>query len=252
MRAGARARCAGTWTSRSCSGRPALPRARSNRDHLVLLQPGHRGRHRRRHPRARTHHASAGRQRDRCRHRLRWLCRRGSCAARGPQFIGSKHSGERGEIAARDHRDVSDSVPVVVVGGALPARRSASLARARRIDTRHPRLWRAAPAYDRVRLSEILVSGASAQTLQLRPPEWFEDHRVDAITGRKVAAVRADERLVELDDGAVIPYATLVLATGPTRCCADPGPRPPARAPLPRSETATRSATRRARRATRR
>ncbi len=68
--------------------------------------------------------------------------------------------------------------------------------------------------YDRVRLSEILVSGASAQTLQLRPPEWFEDQRVDVLTGRRVVAVRAAERAIELDDGAALEYATLVLATG--------------------------------------
>jgi nitrite reductase [NAD(P)H] large subunit len=70
------------------------------------------------------------------------------------------------------------------------------------------------PPYDRVRLSEILVSGASAQTLALRPPEWFEDRRVNVLTGRRVAAVRADERVVELDDGSELSYATLVLATG--------------------------------------
>ena len=68
--------------------------------------------------------------------------------------------------------------------------------------------------YDRVRLSEILVSGASAQSLQLRPPEWFEDHRVEILTGRRVARVRAGEYVVELDDGRELPYASLVLATG--------------------------------------
>jgi nitrite reductase [NAD(P)H] large subunit len=70
------------------------------------------------------------------------------------------------------------------------------------------------PPYDRVRLSEILVSGASAETLQLRPPEWYEDHRVGLWLGRRVAAIRPDERAVELDDGGVLPYAALVLATG--------------------------------------
>jgi nitrite reductase (NADH) large subunit len=68
--------------------------------------------------------------------------------------------------------------------------------------------------YDRVRLSEILVSGASPQTLELRPPEWFDDQRIGVLSGRRVVAVRAAERLVELDDGGVLPYATLVLATG--------------------------------------
>jgi nitrite reductase (NADH) large subunit len=68
--------------------------------------------------------------------------------------------------------------------------------------------------YDRVRLSEILVSGASAETLQLRPPEWFGDHQVDVRIGRRVEAVDPGERRVVLDDGTTLAYDTLVLATG--------------------------------------
>jgi nitrite reductase (NADH) large subunit len=68
--------------------------------------------------------------------------------------------------------------------------------------------------YDRVRLSEILVSGASTETLALRPPEWFEDQDVDVLLGRRVAAVRPDERCAMLDDGVVLPYRALVIATG--------------------------------------
>jgi nitrite reductase (NADH) large subunit len=68
--------------------------------------------------------------------------------------------------------------------------------------------------YDRVRLSEILVSGASAETLRLRAPEWFHDHDIGVLLGRRVAAVRVDEHLVELDDGGILPYAALVIATG--------------------------------------
>jgi len=38
--------------------------------------------------------------------------------------------------------------------------------------------------YDRVRLSEILVSGEDPETLQLRPLEWYADHDVDLLLGR--------------------------------------------------------------------
>jgi nitrite reductase (NADH) large subunit len=68
--------------------------------------------------------------------------------------------------------------------------------------------------YDRVRLSEILVSGASAQTLQLRPPEWFEDHHVTVLTGAWAEHVDLAERIVALRDGPAVPYDQLVLATG--------------------------------------
>lgn len=70
--------------------------------------------------------------------------------------------------------------------------------------------------YDRVRLSEILVSGASAQTLQLRPQEWFDDHDVRPLLGRRVDAVRAADHVLVLDDGTHLPYGRLVLATGST------------------------------------
>ena len=104
---------------------------------------------------------------------------------------------------------------VVVVGGGIAGQAVCEALREHDART-HVTLVCAEPRlpYDRVRLSEILVSGASAQTLALRPPEWFEDHRVDVLTGRRVAGVHPDERVVDLDDGTVLPYATLVLATG--------------------------------------
>ncbi|MEN3280103.1 MAG: nitrite reductase large subunit [Solirubrobacteraceae bacterium] len=104
---------------------------------------------------------------------------------------------------------------VVVVGGGIAGQAVCEALREHDADTpitlvcAEPRL-----PYDRVRLSEILVSGASTETLALRPPEWFEDQRVGVLVGRRVAAVRPDERFVVLEDGAVLPYRALVLATG--------------------------------------
>ncbi|WP_445148313.1 nitrite reductase large subunit NirB [Baekduia sp. Peel2402] len=68
--------------------------------------------------------------------------------------------------------------------------------------------------YDRVRLSEILVSGASAESLRLRPEEWFEDHHVDVRLGAWVAHVDAGARTIVLAGGEEIAYGSLVLATG--------------------------------------
>jgi nitrite reductase (NADH) large subunit len=104
---------------------------------------------------------------------------------------------------------------VVVVGGGIAGLAVCEALRERDADTAitlvcaEPRI-----PYDRVRLSEILVSGASAETLQLRPAEWFDDQRIGLLLGRRVAAIRSDDGLVELADGGVLPYAALVLATG--------------------------------------
>src|SRR3954453_8231078 len=72
---------------------------------------------------------------------------------------------------------------------------------------------RCAP-YDRVRLSEILVSGEDPQTLQLRPAEWYEDHDVELVVGRMVTWVDTERRVLGLDDVDELRYDQLVLATG--------------------------------------
>jgi nitrite reductase (NADH) large subunit len=106
---------------------------------------------------------------------------------------------------------------VVVVGGGIAGLAVCEALRER--DARVPiTLVCAEPRlpYDRVRLSEILVSGESADSLQLRPREWFDDHHVTPILGRRVTRVRAGDHALDLDDGTTLPYAQLVLATGST------------------------------------
>jgi nitrite reductase (NADH) large subunit len=109
----------------------------------------------------------------------------------------------------------SPTAGVVVVGGGIAGLAVCEALRERdaltpvTLISGEPRL-----PYDRVRLSEILVSGASAETLQLRPREWFDDHRVDVLTGRWVERLDAHSHRLQLADGTTIPYATLVLATG--------------------------------------
>jgi nitrite reductase (NADH) large subunit len=68
--------------------------------------------------------------------------------------------------------------------------------------------------YDRVRLSEILVSGEDPDTLKLRPAEWFEDNRIEVRLGRWVQWCRPDEHLLGLDGGETLAYDRLALATG--------------------------------------
>jgi nitrite reductase (NADH) large subunit len=68
--------------------------------------------------------------------------------------------------------------------------------------------------YDRVRLSEILVSGEDPQTLELRPAEWYDDHDVTLVVGRTVTWVDAQRSVLGLDDVEELPFDRLVLATG--------------------------------------
>src|SRR5256714_10829027 len=78
--------------------------------------------------------------------------------------------------------------------------------------------------YDRVQLSELLVSGRDADALQLRPAEWYADHRVDVILGRRVEAADPDAGVAYLDDGSRLELASPAPATA-ARARGPPHPR---------------------------
>ncbi|MEA2244432.1 MAG: nitrite reductase large subunit, partial [Solirubrobacteraceae bacterium] len=93
------------------------------------------------------------------------------------------------------------SAGVVIVGGGIAGQAVCEELRQR--DAQIPiALVCAEPSapYDRVRLSEILVSGEDPQTLRLRPPEWYDDHDVELIVGRTVTWVDTERRVLGLDD----------------------------------------------------
>ncbi len=68
--------------------------------------------------------------------------------------------------------------------------------------------------YDRVRLSELLVSGDEPDALQLRPREWYDDRSVDVRLGTWVTGLDVEAKEVTLGGGETLAYSTLVLATG--------------------------------------
>ncbi len=71
--------------------------------------------------------------------------------------------------------------------------------------------------YQRPPLSKkYLVGEATFDRLLLKPPAWYEANAVTVLTGHKVAAIDRTKRIVKLEGGDELPYATLVLATGAT------------------------------------
>ena len=69
--------------------------------------------------------------------------------------------------------------------------------------------------YQRPPLSKkYLVGEATFDRLLLKPPAWYEANAVTVLTGRKATAIDRTRRIVVLDDGQELSYATLVLATG--------------------------------------
>ena len=71
-------------------------------------------------------------------------------------------------------------------------------------------------AYNRVLLSNVLAGVTRGDSITIAEPAWFAAHGVTLRTGRAVSAVKREAQLVQLDDGDVLGYDTLVLATGST------------------------------------
>jgi NADPH-dependent 2,4-dienoyl-CoA reductase/sulfur reductase-like enzyme len=69
--------------------------------------------------------------------------------------------------------------------------------------------------YDRPNLSKDYLAGkAPEEWIPLRPPDWYQQSKIDLLTSRRVVRVRPETRSVELDDGGRLDYGALLLATG--------------------------------------
>ncbi|MEA2297926.1 MAG: nitrite reductase large subunit [Solirubrobacteraceae bacterium] len=109
--------------------------------------------------------------------------------------------------------------PILVIGGGIAGQAVCEAVRDRDRDVPvvllcgEPRL-----PYDRVRLSELLVSGETPEALQLRPREWYLDRALDVRVGAWVTAIDTEAKVVTVaggaSDGETIAYSQLVLATG--------------------------------------
>jgi 3-phenylpropionate/trans-cinnamate dioxygenase ferredoxin reductase subunit len=69
--------------------------------------------------------------------------------------------------------------------------------------------------YQRPPLSKKYLAGSlERERLLIRPPQFFADHQVAAHLGLRITELEPRERRVRLDDGRVLGYDALVLATG--------------------------------------
>lgn len=69
------------------------------------------------------------------------------------------------------------------------------------------------PAYDRVHLSAYF-SGASVEDLTLAPAAWYADNNIKLLTGECVVKIDRAAQTIATHSGLVVPYDTLVMATG--------------------------------------
>ncbi|MGQ9571820.1 MAG: NAD(P)/FAD-dependent oxidoreductase [Dehalococcoidia bacterium] len=70
------------------------------------------------------------------------------------------------------------------------------------------------PAYSRPLVSEYLAGERSLDSILLRPADFYERNKIEALLGTKAAHIDFDRRLVELTDGRRLAWRKLLLATG--------------------------------------
>jgi NAD(P)H-nitrite reductase large subunit len=69
-------------------------------------------------------------------------------------------------------------------------------------------------AYSRPLISECLAGQRSLDGILLRPVDFYERNKIEAILGTRVAGVDFGRKLVELEDGRTLAWRKLLLATG--------------------------------------
>jgi NADPH-dependent 2,4-dienoyl-CoA reductase/sulfur reductase-like enzyme/nitrite reductase/ring-hydroxylating ferredoxin subunit len=71
------------------------------------------------------------------------------------------------------------------------------------------------PPVDRPNLSKDFLAGeAQDDWIPLWPNDFYVDHRIELVLGRRVVSIDPGRRTVRLDDGSERPYGSLLLATG--------------------------------------
>jgi NADPH-dependent 2,4-dienoyl-CoA reductase/sulfur reductase-like enzyme/nitrite reductase/ring-hydroxylating ferredoxin subunit len=69
--------------------------------------------------------------------------------------------------------------------------------------------------YDRPNISKDYLAGkAPEEWIPLRPPDWYQQSKVDLLTSHRVVRLVPDARSLDLDDGRRLEYGALLLATG--------------------------------------
>ncbi|AFK86494.1 FAD-dependent pyridine nucleotide-disulfide oxidoreductase [Thermoanaerobacterium aotearoense SCUT27] len=68
--------------------------------------------------------------------------------------------------------------------------------------------------YYRVKLSHLLGQQFDLEKLYVKPNQWYEDNNIDVLLKRNVTSVDTDKKIVKLDDGSILEYDILIIASG--------------------------------------
>ncbi|AFC28657.1 NasD2 [Paenibacillus mucilaginosus 3016] len=70
------------------------------------------------------------------------------------------------------------------------------------------------PNYNRIQLSYVLEKSKSIDEIILNSWEWYRENGIDLRTGTTVTRIDTDSRTVHTEDGTVVPYDKVIVATG--------------------------------------
>jgi len=118
--------------------------------------------------------------------------------------------------AKPSHKPKSSPVSVIIVGGGAAGNAAAEMLRREGYDG--PVTLISADdflPYDRPNLSKDYLAGtAPEEWIPLRPPDFYREQKIDALTNTSVTAVDPTTKQVTLSDGRSLGYGALLLATG--------------------------------------
>lgn len=110
---------------------------------------------------------------------------------------------------------MSTAPGLVIVGGGLAGARAAEGARDAGFDGRLVIVaGEDALPYIRPPLSKEFLNGGERADADVHPAEWYAEHRIEVMRGRRATAIDPGGHLVRLDDGEALGYDRLLLATG--------------------------------------
>ena len=105
---------------------------------------------------------------------------------------------------------------IVIVGGGAAGVAAAEMLRRRGYDGPLALIGADAdPPVDRPNLSKDFLAGeAQDDWIPLWPDDFYEDHRIELLLGRRVVSIDPSRRTVRLEDGSDRTFGSLLLATG--------------------------------------